>query len=274
MHSTIDLHTHTSYSDGALTTTELLQRARQLGITTISITDHDTIEGVAEAITLGSTMNITVIPGIELSVTFNQREVHILGYYFNPHNEELQECLSLFHDQRIQRAERMVNKIRAMNIPIDFDEVLRQAGKGVVCRPHIAQVMVNNNYVSSYYEVFNKYIGDSAPAYERKPEFRLEKAVEILDKACGLTFLAHPASSFSARELAGMITAGIDGIETVHPSHTVDLLHYYKGIVHQYYLLECGGSDFHGGYRGDDQNLGRYSVPSVVVDRMLQRLGR
>ncbi len=269
-----DLHTHTRCSDGALTPEELLARAKQVGISVLSVTDHDSIDGVEEACRIGKSIGVNVLPGIEMTVTLNQREIHILGYCFDPSHFTLRSCLELFRDQRLQRAERMVKKLNNMNVPVKMETVLDCAGKAVVCRPHIAEALVNQKFVSSYSEVFQRYIGDWAPAYERMPEFPLEKAIEVIEDAGGLSFLAHPGCSINEKELLSIIKSGIDGIETIHPSHTTEKQRYYRGIVNEYYLLESGGSDFHGGMRGDDKNLGNHGISHQAVERIQQRLAQ
>lgn len=269
-----DLHTHTDHSDGALKPSELVARAKQAGISILAITDHDSISGVQEGLSCGKAIGVEVLPGIEMSVSFEQRELHLLAYCFDPDNSGLKKCLSLFHDQRIQRAERIVKKLNGMNIPLTMEHVFKQVTAGVVCRPHIADAMVSNKLASSYIEVFVKYIGDGCPAYEKKPEFRLETAVNIVAEAGGLTFLAHPGTMFTQKDIVNIIKTGIDGIETVHPSHTGPVQEFYRGITNEYYLLECGGSDYHGGSRSDERNFGLYGVSTQAVELMRQRLLR
>ncbi len=272
MHPIADLHTHTNCSDGTLTPEQLVAKAKTSGIGVLSVTDHDTVEGVARAIACGKNIGVTVIVGIEMSVSWNEREIHLLGYCFNPDDEELQSCLEMFQVQRVQRAEGMVKKLNAMNIPVKIDSVLEKAGNGVVCRPHIAEALVEKKFVSSYSEVFQKYIGDGGPAYEKKHEYPLEKALKIISNAGGLSFLAHPGNNFTEKELFGIIKTGIDGIEVVHPSHSKETQRYYRGIANEYFLLESGGSDFHGGLRGDEKHFGQSGIPLESVERMRQRL--
>lgn len=269
-----DLHTHTTCSDGILTPTELVTRAKQAGVTILSVTDHDTVDGVSEAFYAGAMLGITLVAGIEFSASWNNKEIHILGYYINPGDIKLQQYLTLFREQRFRRAEQMVKKLNSLKIPLKFESVLEQAGNGVVCRPHIAEAMVKQKFTSSYNEVFQKYIGDDGPAYEKKPDFPVEKAIEVIADAGGLSFLAHPANFFTGNELYGIIKTGLDGIEVMHPSHSRELQQYYRGITSEYFLLESGGSDFHGGFRNDEKNLGQYGVSPQAIDRMRQRLNR
>ncbi|MBI3195705.1 MAG: hypothetical protein HYZ34_14745 [Ignavibacteriae bacterium] len=166
----------------------------------------------------------------------------------------------------------MIKKLNAMNIPITVNDVMEKAANGVVCRPHIAEVLVEKQFVPSYNEVFNKYIYDNGPAYEKKQDFPLEKAVEVISRAGGLSFLAHPGKFFSEKELFNIIKTGIDGIEIVHPSHNQETQQYYRGIANEYFLLESGGSDFHGGLRGDDRHFGQVGIPLLAVERMRQQL--
>jgi predicted metal-dependent phosphoesterase TrpH len=149
---------------------------------------------------------------------------------------------------------------------------MEKATNGVVCRPHIAEALVEKKLVGSYSEVFNKYIYDNGPAYEKKQEFPLEKAVEVISRSGGVTFLAHPAKNYTEKELFNLIKAGIDGIEVVHPSHSQETQQYYRGIANEYFLLESGGSDYHGGLRGDDKNFGQVGISPLAVERMRQQL--
>ncbi len=267
-----DLHTHTTCSDGTLTPEQLVAKAKESGISVLGVTDHDTIEGVASAQEYGKLTGVSVLTGIEMSVSWNHQEIHLLGYCFDQNDAKLCSCLEMFRIHRIERAEKMVKKLNDMNIPITLNEVMEKAANGVVCRPHIAEALVDKKYVTSYSEVFNKYIYDNGPAYEKKQEFPLERAIELISNAGGLTFLAHPGKFFTEKELFNIIKTGIDGIEVVHPSHNQETQQYYRGIANEYFLLESGGSDFHGGLRGDERYFGKVGISLQVVERMRQHL--
>jgi predicted metal-dependent phosphoesterase TrpH len=271
MNSKVDLHTHTRYSDGACTPLELIQKAKDVGIDIISVTDHDNIKGIKEAALIGKELGIEVIPGVEISSEISNREIHILGYFFDLDNQELEHYLNFFREERIKRAARIINKLKNLGFDIDLEDVLNNARNSAVGRPHIAQVMLEKGIVSSYFEAFNKYIGNGSPAYEKKVYISPQSAFRIISDAGGLSFIAHPGN-MPENLLKDLIESGVDGIEVVHPSHSALQQKFYKGIVNSYFLLECGGSDYHGGKREDDSNLGQYYTNTSVIDAMRKRL--
>lgn len=269
----IDLHTHTAHSDGALSPTELVLKAKESGLSTICITDHDSTNAIDEAIKVGKEIGVNVIPGVELSTDIEDREVHLLGIFLDTENEELIKYLSFFRDERMYRAKRIVKKLNIMGHSITIDHVLEYAKNSAIGRPHIAFAMVDRGIVSNYYEAFGKYIGDDGPAYEKKIHVSPKSALKIISDAGGLSFIAHP-SYMSESILTTLIKAGIDGIEVIHPAHNDYQVRFYRGIVNQYCLLETGGSDFHGGGKGDEANLGKYFISQSKLDAMQKMLQR
>lgn len=272
MEGLADLHTHTTHSDGALSPHQLIQKAKSVGLQIISITDHDSVGALEEAVPAGKELGLEVIAGMELSASFDDQEVHILGYFVDYTNSSLLEALAVFREKRRKRAERIVEKLNRMNIPLTLESVLANASGDSIGRPHIANALVNGGHAESYYQAFNKYIGDGRPAYEKKEEFSPEETVRLISGAGGLAFLAHPGRSMNEDLLFRLIKSGLDGIEVIHPSHSPDLVRYYRGIVEEYCLLEGGGSDFHGGAKGDDQIFGRIGIPAEKVRIMQRRL--
>lgn len=267
-----DLHTHTTKSDGALSPLELVEKATSCGLKIISITDHDTVNGLEEAIASGKTHGVEVIPGTELSATYKGMEIHILGYFIDHRRPKLLEALARFREARLQRIIRIVEKLNKMNIPVSIESVLENAQGASVGRPHVANALVSGGHASSYQQAFSKYIGEGRPAFEKKMEVTPEETVQLIADAGGLSFLAHPGRSIEEETLIHLINVGLDGIEVIHPSHTPQLVEHYRGIVNQYCLLESGGSDFHGGMKGDDQLFGQIGLPVEKVDIMRNRL--
>ena len=159
-----DLHTHTIHSDGALSPRELLAKAKSVGLHTISITDHDTVNALLDPFPGADEFGVDVIPGVELSTSLNGSEIHILGYFIDIRNTILLESLSVFREERLKRVERIVDKLNRMNIPLTVESVLAHAGTGVVGRPHVANALVNGGHATSYQQAFNKYIGEGRPA--------------------------------------------------------------------------------------------------------------
>jgi predicted metal-dependent phosphoesterase TrpH len=267
-----DLHLHTTFSDGALSPRELVQKARNAGLTTIAITDHDNVGALEEAVEWGASMGVEVLPGLELSASMGERDIHILAYLFDFKNRNLLEYLEFFRKERLKRAERIVQKLNKINISLEFDAVLEQAGIGSVGRPHIANALVEQGMIGTYNEAFEKYIGDHGPAFEKKFQVTPAEAFKLISSSGGLSFLAHPGKYMTELQLSDVIRSGLDGIEVVHPSHNENLRAFYREVVNQYFLLESGGSDYHGGKKNDDYAFGRFVVPMSVVEAMRRRL--
>jgi len=272
MEGTADLHIHSTHSDGSSTVEELLHRAQKAGLTTISITDHDTTNALEEARSLALGTGIEVVSGVELSTSHGDAEVHILGYFFDHQSPGLQSYLAHCRTARLRRAERMVEKLNGLNIPLRLESVLEQAGTGSIGRPHIANALVEEGLTENYYEAFSRYIGNGKPAYESKDQVTSAEAVDLLAEAGGLSFVAHPGTMIDERLLKELIQAGIDGVEVVHPSHSPDLVKYYRGIVHEYFLLESGGSDYHGIKKGGVDAFGKFRISQECIDIMRRRL--
>jgi hypothetical protein len=268
-----DLHMHTFYSDGYNSPERLIEKANSQGIKILSITDHDSVNAISEATKYAEKFGIEIIPGVEVSTDIRDTEVHILGYFVDPDNKDLEHYLNFFREERYKRAIRMVNKLNILGLQITIDDVLVSAKDSAMGRPHIAQALLAKGQVKSFFEAFYKYIGNHAPAYERKVHLSPQSAFKIISDAGGLSFIAHPGNmpEILIKEL---IDAGVDGIEVIHPSHSPDQVKFYRGIVNEYFLLESGGSDFHGGKREDDENLGKYYTSAKVVDTMRTRLVR
>ncbi len=267
-----DLHLHTLHSDGAYSPRQLLTKVSTAGISVISITDHDSIGALDEARAIGDELGVEIVPGVELSASYDSTEIHILGYFFDVTHPTLREALSIFREKRLKRAERIIDKLNKLNIPLSMQSVLDEAAGDSVGRPHIANAMVSQGHAESYHQAFRQYLGDGKPAYERKEGFSPEETIELIAEAGGLSFVAHPGDFLDESTLKRLIDAGLDGIEVTHPSHSPERTQYYRSIVNQYYLLESGGSDFHGGLKNDERALGAFTVPVSVVDTMRHRL--
>lgn len=266
-----DLHTHTSYSDGMLAPDELFFKAQKAGIKAISITDHDTVDGNYVAREIASKYEIDFIEGIELSCFDSQNEYHILGYCIDINNEDLHKHLAAFKQSRIERAEIMTQRLNKMGINIDFNNVLIKAGESPITRPHIAQVIVESGYVSTTKDAFNLYIGDGGPAYAVKAIFQVEKAIKLINNAGGVAVIAHPGYFINQKKLFQFIEAGLDGIEINHPLHNEKLRREYHSIASQYWLLETGGSDFHGDRPNDKELFGKEGVSLETIYQIRKR---
>jgi hypothetical protein len=267
----IDLHTHTNYSDGTYSPEELVIKAKKHGLDIISITDHDSINGIKEASECAKDLGIEIINGVEISTDVDDKEVHLLAYFIDIEHEELTKYLSFFRDERLHRAKRIVEKLNKLGLKIKIDDVLDRSNHSAIGRPHIAYTMVDLGLIKNYQEAFEKYIGDYGPAFERKIHVSVQSALKLINDAGGLSFIAHPGFMKEAL-LMNLIKAGIDGIECTHPSHNENQVQFYRGIVNQYCLLESGGSDFHGGKKLDDENFGKFHVGINQLEAMRKML--
>ena len=266
-----DLHTHTTYSDGAFSPKELLDLAKIKQLSAVGITDHDSVNGIDEAIHYGKKIGIEVIPGVEISTDVEETEVHILGYFIDHKDKELNKVLKFFRDERLERGKRIIKKLNNIGLEITLSDVLEFSESAPICRPHIAKAMLKKGHVKNFIQAFQKYIGDGGPASERKIHVSAQSALKIINDAGGLSFIAHPGK-MKESILQNLIHLGVDGIEAIHPSHKKYQQKFYKGIVNQYCLLESGGSDFHGGMRSDETNLGKYYVSASVLDGIKKSL--
>lgn len=251
--SKVDLHTHTTASDGALSPKELVREAKARGLECIAITDHDSTNGIEEAMAEAESLGIMVIPGIEMSTDIPRAEVHVLGYFLDYRDQEFQQILEQLRDGRRERAERIIEKLAGMGMNISWERVQKVAGKGSVGRPHIAQVMVETGYVSSLTEAFANFIGRNGPAYAERYKLTPVEAVSLVRRVKGLPVLAHPAEIITVdRLLPDLIGAGLVGIETYYSDYSPETVEMLIGLANEYGLVPTGGTDFHrhgnGGY--------------------------
>ncbi len=244
----IDLHTHTTASDGTLTPNELLSEAKKKEIEVVSITDHDTIEGL-KGIRLND-KSVFFIPGIEISAEFNST-LHILGYAFDIENKKLSQTLAKLQRYRQERNYRIIEKMSKMGFEVTIDE-LKEIAKGeVIGRPHFARAMVNKGYVSSIQEAFDLYLKRGSPLYEEKVRLEPKAAVELIQDAGGIPVLAHPYQTKLEDEklevlVKELTSYGLKGIEAFYSLHTPLQVNQYIELSRKYDLLVTAGSDFHG----------------------------
>lgn len=268
-----DLHMHTNYSDGRLSPKQLIELSKRSGITIISITDHDNVNGLEEAIDYGNDHDVQVIPGVEISADMEDQEVHILGYFMDFRNKKFLDFLSTSRKLRLMRNEKIVEKLNTMGSTISFDSIVIKAGENTsIGRPHIAMELNEEGFVNSYYEAFIKYIGDGKPAFVKKPNPKSQEVINIISESGGLSFIAHPGKLIRDEMLMTLIREGLDGIEVIHPSHTKEDIDYFNKTAAEYFLLTSGGSDFHGGIKNDGRNFGKYFISMTEIINMKRRL--
>ncbi len=247
----IDLHTHTTASDGSLTPTELVAAAHAAGLEAVGITDHDTAAGVAEARAAGGRFGLRVIPGIELTARFEGGTLHLLGYGIDPEEPRFAAGIDRLQRARSERNPKIIRNLQAMGLPITLEQVVARAGGGQVGRPHIAQALVTAGVVESVQEAFDRYLASHLPAYEHK--FRLDPPAifALITAAGGIPVMAHPSQTRRIGEdlrrlVAELAAAGLEGIETRYPGHTPEQTARYEELAAEFDLVPTGGSDFHG----------------------------
>ena len=268
-----DLHMHSVYSDGRLTPRELVDKSSKAGFQAMSITDHDTVGAIEEAIDYGQYKGIYVIPGLEISAEIDDMEIHILGYFIDYKSENLLEHLSSFRKSRLVRSGMIVDKLNEMGSKITIGNVMSQAGEETaIGRPHIAMALNEEGFVGSYNEAFYKYIGDGKPAYIRKPNTSAKDAIDLISASGGLSFVAHPGRFVSDDVFARLISYGLDGIEIVHPPHKNEDMANLQTTAESNFLLTSVGSDYHGCSRNDPKNFGSYYVTIDQINNMKRRL--
>jgi hypothetical protein len=273
----VDLHCHTTASDGILSPAALVTRGARLGLTVMAITDHDSTDGVPEALAAGNKCGIVVIPGVEINSDVPGSEVHILGYYIDHADCGLNEVLHRQRAGRMDRARRMAELLTAMGAPVRFERILELAGDGAVCRPHVARALVEAGYAGTFDEAFDRYIGRNAPAYVEHLKLSPAEACSLIRRADGLPVLAHPVyfdrfgkmkSAFNLKGgLAELRTAGLAGIEVYYPGYDALAIEYLLSLARSHRLLVTGGTDFHG-VRPGEVDLGGVYVPAKAARRL------
>jgi predicted metal-dependent phosphoesterase TrpH len=276
---TIDLHAHTTASDGSLTPTELVVLAAHEGLSALAVTDHDTIDGLAEAAAAARQMNIELVPGIELAIAAPTGRFHMLGYLLDPKSVTLNERLRLLKENRARRNERMIEKMQSLGLDITPADVEAEAGGGQIGRPHMALALVKKGIVRDVPEAFARYLADGAAAHLPKDKITLEEGIDLLHQAGGLAVLAHPLSlkldePKLAVELKRLRECGLDGVECYYPSHTPEFTDHLLHMAQKAGLLATGGSDFHGTAKPDialGKVHGGKSAPTALLYALKER---
>ncbi len=280
MTSKIDLHVHTTASDGVLSPEELVRLSLKRGLEVIAIADHDTTEGIPLALKAAEGASLTVIPAIEVSTDIPRAEVHILGYFIDYSDEHLQQTLIRLRSSRIDRAKRMVQKLAQLGMPIEWQRVLEIAGSGSIGRPHIAEALFEKGYVSSPSEAFAKYISRTGPAYVERYKLTPSEAIKLIVNAKGLAALAHPIIPGPPLEkldletlLPELVSAGLGGIEAYYTGYTPEIERHLLNIAKRFGLVPTGGSDYHG-WGPEPAELGAVEVPRSALEALYARAGR
>lgn len=265
----VDLHIHSNRSDGMLSYREIVDIAVERDVKAISLTDHDDIRGLAEAEQYCLEKNIEFVSGIEISARAKNFDLHLLGYFFDYYDKNLIDYVNFFQEERVKRAQKIVELLKKFGINLSFDFVRQKAGPGSIGRPHIAEAMVEEGYVYNYYDAFNRFIGDGCPCAVPKYKISPAEAIALINKAGGVCVIAHPGSDITDEGLLELIKCGLNGVETIHPRHNQEQINRYRDLVNTYGLIETGGSDCHG-KRFSDILIGKLDVPYSIVENIKQ----
>lgn len=270
----IDLHLHTTHSDGSVIPAEVLALAKKAGVTALAITDHDIVDGIPEAIAVGAQLDIEIIPGVEVSSLYGDSEIHILGYFLDWKDASLGRHLATLRESRHQRNPKIISQLNDLGLEISYEEVRALAATESVGRPHIARVLIAKGYVTSAKEAFERYLAEGRPGYVARTLPEPAEAVAWIRAAGGVPVLAHPtwlkASGDNLSKLLGQLKAsGLGGIEAYYSTHTPQQTAQYLDLAKRLDLLVTGGSDFHGVTKPDievGKGRGDLKVPERLVE--------
>ncbi len=266
----VDLHMHSTASDGAVPPAAVAAAASEAGLSVIALTDHDTLSGVLDARGAGAALGVRVVAGVELSVIDGQSEIHVLGLHI-ARPDELEHELAVFRAARRTRAERIVEQLNALGVPLTMDAVLEVARGGAIGRPHVARAIVAGGWARDPRDAFDRYLGWGKPAYVPKHKLGLADAVQLIHDTGGLAVLAHPGAEGNRRRLEAMAALGLDGVEVLHPSHSAEDIRRLGALVDHLKLVPSGGSDWHGGAEGP-RTIGGMRVPFEFLERQEERV--
>jgi len=247
----VDLHMHSTASDGSLAPADVVAAALRAGLAAIALTDHDTVDGIAEAQHAGELLGVRVVAGVELSAIDDGEEIHVLGLHLT-HPEHIAAALEELKETRRARARETVERLNALGIPVTLEAVFAIAGDGAVGRPHVAKALVAGGWARDFREAFDRWLGNGKPACVEKRTVTFAEAARLIHESGGLSVYAHPGGGASRAVLEELASLGLDAVEVLHPSHTADEIARLAKLTDELGLLPSGGSDWHGapeGYR-------------------------
>ena len=273
---TVDLHVHSTFSDGTDTPSQLVKKAVDAGLCAMALTDHDTIDGVAEAIEASDNLELEVIPGVELSTFFDQKEIHIVGLYIDYMNEGLKKELNELRDVRNNRNKIMCEKFQKIGISLIYDELVEAYPDAVLTRAHFADFLLTKGFTRSRNEAFERYIGSNGPCYVPRQKLDPARAIDIIKSAGGIAVLAHPVlyhlgNDATTKLMDYLKAAGITALEAIYSTYTLGEELQMRKLASQYNLLISGGSDYHGTNKPNIQlgkGRGRLAVPYKVLENL------
>jgi predicted metal-dependent phosphoesterase TrpH len=269
--SKVDLHIHTTASDGRFSPEEIVGKAVELGLEVIALTDHDCVDGIVPALKAARKFpQLRIIPAVEVSTDVPDGEVHVLGYFIDYTSRELAEELARFRNSREIRAQKMIAKLADLGVHIDWRRVQEIAGEGSMARPHVAQAMLEKGYITSIKEAFDKYIARDGPAYVEREKLTPVEAVALIVRTNGLPVMAHPFTVPDPEALISeMEAAGLIGIEVYYNGYTADEISRLVSLADRHGLLTTGGSDYHGLGEINEVMMGSVDVPMRSAERLI-----
>jgi predicted metal-dependent phosphoesterase TrpH len=269
------LHIHSTASDGTLTPSEVVRLALARGLRVIALTDHDTVGGVAEAQAAAGT-EIEVIAGVEINAEGGGTSLHMLGFYIDPRNPSLTEKLRTMRDARLERARKMLKRLRELGMPLAWEDVQALAGGESVGRPHVARALLDRGYVATVREAFERFIGPGCPAHIPRLRLTPAEAIRAVVEAGGVPVLAHPAHSGPAvvERIPEFVGYGLRGLEVYYPRHSPDEIEMLLRLCREHGLIVTGGTDFHGPDSEEGAPLGSVYVPTECAERLREAAGK
>ena len=280
MSNPVDLHCHSTASDGTLSPEEVVRSAKQIGLTGLALTDHDTVAGVPAAAAEARKLGIDFLPGIEISCEYPRPgTMHLLGYSIDPQNQILADLTRTLVEGRDARNLQIVAQLNEIGIPVTLREIEDVAGGKVIGRPHIAEVLVRRGVVSNKQEAFDRYLGQGGRVYTDKEQLTARRAIEMIRESQGIPVLAHPSqlkkenNAQLENTIKELIDFGLAGIEVIHSDHSDSLIDLLNDLAARYNLLKTGGSDFHGGNKPRIE-LGKAAgrqIPREYFDALVER---
>jgi predicted metal-dependent phosphoesterase TrpH len=268
--SYVDLHAHSTASDGSRSPTAVVSAAKAAGLAAIALTDHDTMDGVAEAVAAADQVGIRVVPGVELSATQDDREIHLLGLHIQ-RPAAIDESLRAFRERRHERAIQIVAKLNELGVSVSFDDVLARAGGAALGRPHLARVLIEGGWARDSRDAFDRYLGNGRPAYVPKHRLSMGDAIALVHAGGGLAVLAHPGAEGRRDVIERFVALGLDGVEVRHPGHSAEDMNRLGALVDFFGLVRSGGSDWHGANEGP-RVLGVMRVPASWLEQQDARV--
>ncbi len=266
----VDLHAHSTASDGARPPAGVLAAAHAAGLVALALTDHDTVDGIAEARAAADALGLRLVPGVELSAVEGDVETHLLGLHLS-RPEEIATGLAALRDMRRERAIRIVGRLNELGVRITFRSVQDQAGEGAIGRPHVARALVEEGWATDLRDAFERYLGNGRPAFVAKDRLSITDAIAMIHRAGGIAVLAHPGHTGTRARLEALAGQGLDGVEVLHPSHGAEDVARLRTLAEFLDLVPSGGSDWHGADDGP-RTLGSMRVPAEWLARQDARV--